>query len=85
MPKPGLDIRTLIARELDISDAGITQHTRLREDLSVDSVLALNLLFAFEKEFDVRISEEQMTKLVAVGDLESLALQILDGTCPPKP
>ena len=42
----------------------------LREDLGLDSIIALNLLFAFERELGLTIKEDDIVTLRTVSDLQ---------------
>jgi acyl carrier protein len=65
-------IRDVLSEELNVSPAAITDQARLREDLSIDSITALNLLFRLERDFGVRLSEEELVALRTVGELKTL-------------
>jgi acyl carrier protein len=65
-------IRGILCRELNMTSESLASDRRLREDLGMDSVIALNLIFAAEKELKVTLREEDVVALVTVGDLERL-------------
>ena len=62
----------ILARELSIAQESLTPDKTLREDLGMDSIVALNLIFASEKELGVTIREEEIVLVRTVGDLEEL-------------
>ena len=64
--------RSILARELNLDVDKLSSHQRLREDLGMDSIIALNLIFAAERELDVTIKEEEIVRVVTVADLEDL-------------
>jgi acyl carrier protein len=64
--------RAILARELNLDIDTLSSHLRLREDLGMDSIVALNLIFAAEREMKVVIKEEDVVRLVTVADLERL-------------
>jgi acyl carrier protein len=65
-------IHMILSRELNLPSAVLSPRSRLREDLNMDSIIALNLIFAAEKELDITIKEEDIIELVTVSDLENL-------------
>ena len=64
--------RAILARELNLEIDNLSAHLRLREDLGMDSIIALNLIFAAEREMEIVIKEEDVVRLVTVADLEQL-------------
>jgi acyl carrier protein len=64
--------RTLLARELNLDVGQLFSHQRLREDLGMDSIIALNLIFAAERDLNLTIREEDIVRLTTVADLEDL-------------
>ncbi len=46
-----------------------TDESRLVEDLGLDSLDTLELLMAFEEEFDIELNEEEMEKLQTIGEV----------------
>jgi acyl carrier protein len=64
--------RNILARELNVDRARIVAGAKLREDLGMDSVIALNLIFAAERELEITIPEKDVVALDTVGDLKAL-------------
>ena len=71
--------RSILARELNLDVDKLSSHQRLREDLGMDSIIALNLIFAAERDLNLTIREEDVVRLITVADLEGL-LDRLGGT-----
>lgn len=63
---------TILARELNVSIESLAPEKTLRADLGMDSIIALNLIFAVEKELGITIREEDVVGLSTVGDIEAL-------------
>lgn len=72
MNELGNRAKLILSRELNVDFDSLSPDQRLREDLGMDSIIALNLIFAAEKELDVVIKEEDIVALVTVQDLERL-------------
>ena len=68
--------REILARELNLDSKHLSPTQRLREDLGMDSIIALNLIFAAERELNLTISEEDVVRLVTVEDLELLVRRL---------
>lgn len=68
----------LVRRHLDawldpnLDRALVVPAARLREDLGLSSLDAVSLLMAVEDELGVEVSDEELAKLVLVGDLVAL-------------
>jgi acyl carrier protein len=70
--------RLILSRELNVDLSALSPSQRLREDLGMDSIIALNLIFAAERELDIVIKEEDVVALVTVQDLERLFDRLSD-------
>lgn len=64
--------KAILCRELNIELIALSPAKRLREDLGMDSMIALNVLFAAERELNLVISEQDIVDVVTVRDLERL-------------
>jgi len=69
-------VRAILARELNLDLNHLASTHRLREDLGMDSIIALNLMFAAERELNLVLTEEDVVRLVTVGDLEQLIYRL---------
>ena len=63
------DIKKVLVDALDIDESLITPEARLKEDLDIDSLAAVELSLELETEFDVQIEDEELEKLVTVQDI----------------
>ena len=50
-------------------DVEITEATRFKEDLEVDSLDLFELVMAFEEEYGVSIPSEELENMATVGDV----------------
>lgn len=69
----------ILARELNIDAGRLMPSHRLREDLGMDSVIALNVLFAAERELEITIPEQDVVAIETVRDLEILVDRLSKG------
>ena len=58
----------IIAEELGVEREKLTPEASFMEDLGADSLDTVELVMAFEKEFDIDIPDEEAEKLRTVGD-----------------
>jgi acyl carrier protein len=61
-------VRDIIAEELGVEREKLTDSASFMEDLGADSLDQVELVMAFEKEFDIDIPDEEAEKLRTVGD-----------------
>ena len=64
-------IRSALAKELKRDTSAIQLHHALRDDLGLNSLDAIELMFKVEEEFDLVIPDADLQKLVTVQDLVS--------------
>ena len=57
-----------IAREQGCSPEDLTLETRL-EDLGIDSLRAITILYQLEEQFDIEVPNERIETIVTVGDI----------------
>jgi acyl carrier protein len=62
-------MRQILAVHLDVDLDRLTPATRLREDLCVDSLTAVEILMVLEDEFDISLPEHEVGDLVTFADL----------------
>lgn len=61
-------VRVIIVDLLGVDDDKITLDSRFREDLEADSLDLVELIMAFEEEFEGEISDEEAQKITTVGE-----------------
>jgi acyl carrier protein len=71
------ELRTTIAQVLDIDESLIGETTRLGEELSLDSLMALEVMVALEKKYQVEFSESQLKQVTCLKDIHELLLSRL--------
>ncbi len=62
-------VKKIILEQFDVDEDDITYETSLADDLDADSLELVELLLAFEDEFDVKIPDEEAESLKTVGDI----------------
>jgi len=61
-------VKHIIAEQLGVSEDSITLESSFIEDLNADSLDIVELISAFEQEFDLEISDSAAEKIATVGD-----------------
>jgi len=61
----------IIVQLLGVDEKQVVQEARFREDLEADSLDLVELIMAFEEEFDGEISDEQAQSITTVGEAVS--------------
>jgi acyl carrier protein len=62
-------IKDVVAKRFKVQAETVTTATRLREDLNVDSLDAVQLIMDLEDLFNVKISDDDATSFKTVGDI----------------
>ena len=60
--------RAIIAETLDVDEADVTEQTEFKA-LDADSFDMLELVSAFEDEFDMEMPDDGLDQIVTVGDV----------------
>jgi acyl carrier protein len=61
-------VRAIIVDKLNADPEQVVMEARFREDLKADSLDLVELIMAFEEEFEGTISDEDAQKIATVGD-----------------
>jgi len=61
-------VRTIIVDLLGVDEGQVVREARFREDLEADSLDLVELIMAFEEEFEGEISDEQAQSITTVGE-----------------
>jgi len=61
-------IREIIANELGVELDKVTDEASFVEDLGADSLDTVELVMAFEEEFEIEIPDEDAEQMQSVGD-----------------
>jgi acyl carrier protein len=61
-------VKDIIVEELGVEREKLAEGASFMEDLGADSLDTVELVMAFEKEFDIDIPDEEAEKLRTVGD-----------------
>ncbi len=65
-------VKKLFEDELGIEDSKVTMESKLEEDLEIDSLGIVEVVMAFEDEFNIEIDDEELTDVRTVGEAVNL-------------
>ena len=62
-------VKEIVADSLGADSNTITEATSFKDDLGADSLDLVDVVLAFEEEFDVEIPSEDLEQIATVGDV----------------
>ena len=60
-------VKEIIEEQLNLEDVEITEATRFKEDLDIDSLDLFELVMAFEEEYGIEVPSEDLENITTVG------------------
>ena len=60
-------VREIIVEQLGVDASAVTPEASFIDDLGADSLDTVELIMAFEEEFEIEIPDEEAEKLTSVG------------------
>ena len=63
-------VKGLFVEDLGIDESKVTMDAKLEEDLEIDSLGIVEVVMAFEDEFDIEIDDEELADVSTVGQAE---------------
>jgi len=61
-------VKEIISQQLDVDMGQIKEESQFIEDLGADSLAIVELVLAFEEQFEIEIPDEDTEKIRTVGD-----------------
>ena len=65
-------VKGLFIEDLGIDESKVTMDAKLEEDLEIDSLGLVEVVMAFEYEFDIEIDDEELADVSTVGQAVNL-------------
>ncbi|MAS92579.1 MAG: acyl carrier protein [Verrucomicrobiales bacterium] len=62
-------VKNIIVEQLGVSEDQVKPEAKFIEDLGADSLDTVELVMAFEEEFDITVPDEEAEKLTSVGEV----------------
>jgi len=61
-------VKQIVVDQLGVDEEEVTEKASFVDDLGADSLDIVELIMAFEEEFEMEIPDEEAEKIVTVGD-----------------
>jgi len=61
-------VKEIVAQQLDVDSSEVKEEAQFIEDLGADSLAIVELVLAFEEQFEIDIPDEDTEKIATVGD-----------------
>lgn len=61
-------VKELVAQQLGVNEDQVTDEASFKDDLGADSLDQVELVMAFEEEFNIEIPDEDAEKIRTVGN-----------------
>lgn len=61
-------VKEIVSQQLDVDIAEVKEEAQFIEDLGADSLAIVELVLAFEEQFEIDIPDEDTEKISTVGD-----------------
>ena len=61
-------VKEIVAQQLDVDIAEVKEEAQFIDDLGADSLAIVELVLAFEEQFEIDIPDEDTEKIATVGD-----------------
>ena len=65
-------VKGLFVEDLGIDESKVTMEAKLEEDLEIDSLGIVEVVMAFEDEFNIEIDDEELADVSTVGEAVKL-------------
>ena len=65
-------VKGLFVEDLGIDDSKVTMEAKLEEDLEIDSLGIVEVVMAFEDEFEIEIDDDELADVSTVGQAVQL-------------
>ncbi len=65
-------VKSLFIKDLGIDESKVTMDAKLEEDLEIDSLGIVEVVMAFEDEFEIEIDDEELADVKTVGQAVNL-------------
>tara|TARA_B100000579_G_scaffold413550_1_gene406300 strand:- start:539 stop:778 length:240 start_codon:yes stop_codon:yes gene_type:complete len=65
-------VKSLFVEDLGIDESKVTMEAKLEEDLEIDSLGIVEVVMAFEDEFEIEIADDELADVSTVGQAVNL-------------
>lgn len=68
-------IKAVFIEAINVDENAVTPEAKLKEDLGIDSLSAVELALELESAFGVRIEDDELAKVITVQDIVDIVTQ----------
>jgi acyl carrier protein len=68
------EIKLIVSQVARINLAEIEDDIKIRDELGIDSLMAIEIIAKIEKQFDIQINEQEVMRINTVGDFTEYIL-----------
>lgn len=61
-------VKEIVSQQLDVDKGQVVETARFIDDLNADSLAIVELVLAFEEQFEIEVPDEDTDKIRTVGD-----------------
>ena len=72
-------IKKILSKIVEVDEGKIKEDANLIEDLGADSMMALEVMAALEKKYNITIPEEDLVKMATLKDIVGLVSSLTKG------
>lgn len=65
-------IKKALSEEFFVDENEITEESRLKEDLGIDSLASMQLILDMEQKFNIHVEDEEVMEIETVADVIAL-------------
>lgn len=66
------ELRTLVADALELPEEEVTDEAHFKDDLDVDSLMALEIVVNLEKRYQIKVAESDFTDVSTLSQVRDL-------------
>jgi acyl carrier protein len=72
------EIKKIVSQITRINISELSDEVRVREELGIDSLMAMEIVASCEKRFSIYIDEEQVFNIETIGDFYDLIVKVCE-------
>ena len=72
-------VKKIVADHLGIEEAKVTEESSFIDDLGADSLDTVELVMAFEEDFEIEIPDSAASEMITIGDAVKYIDAVVEG------
>ena len=70
------ELKQIVSQIARIDVSELNDEVRVREEIGIDSLMAMEIVASCEKRFGIYVDEEQLFNIVTIGDFYNLIVKV---------